>query len=496
MTSSTKIDALIAWATSHGAVLHPSVRVSHDPATGLSFRAVQPIPGDFSAAIVHLPASLSLSYLDAVRPSSSSSSSSSTTPDRGTSSPPPPLPAGLAAVLPPHVLGRLLLVREHLAGASSFWYPYIQALPQPAETGGSSWTLLPPFWEDDDDAELLDGTNVEVGLARIRADLRRDLAAISAALRDADAKDETNKRLVEQFRPELYRWAYAIFSSRSFRPSLVLSDEQARLLPPGVAIDDFSVLLPLFDIGNHDMTAPVRWQRDGNGCALRTGRAHQPGEQVFNNYGLKTNAELLLGYGFMIAPTDALHNDYIHVRKRRSGADADDAPAPEEYLISARPLRDASSVLARDKLPAGLDADSITPAFQHVQPDMAWDIFTSLAGGDAYKRLIPAQNPEADAEAADHERRRLLLTGKVEGACLPLFAQTAAVIQNKVLQELERLLETDVEVDGADKERLTPCQRLALDYRDRCRAALESTLEMMNTDETLAAAMEAMDKDE
>ncbi|KAM3557624.1 hypothetical protein MY1884_004420 [Beauveria asiatica] len=488
MTSSTKIDALIAWATSHGAVLHPSVRVSHDPATGLSFRAVQPIPGDFSAAIVHLPASLSLSYLDAVRPSSSSN------PDRGTS--PPPLPAGLAAALPPHVLGRLLLVREHLAGASSFWYPYIQALPQPAETGGSSWTLLPPFWEDDDDAELLDGTNVEVGLARIRADLRRDLAAIAAALRDADAKDETNKRLVEQFRPELYRWAYAIFSSRSFRPSLVLSDEQARLLPPGVAIDDFSVLLPLFDIGNHDMTVPVRWQRDGNGCALRTGRAHQPGEQVFNNYGLKTNAELLLGYGFMIAPTDALHNDYIHVRKRRSGAVADDAPAPEEYLLSARPLRDASSVLARDKLPAGLDADSITPAFQHVQPDMAWDIFTSLAGGDAYKQLIPAQNPEGDAEAADHERRRLLLTGKVEGACLPLFAQTAAVIQNKVLQELERLLETDVEVDGADKERLTPCQRLALDYRDRCRAALESTLEMMNTDETLAAAMEAMDKDE
>ncbi|OAA50042.1 SET domain protein [Beauveria brongniartii RCEF 3172] len=454
MTSSTKIDALIAWATSHGAVLHPSVRVSHDAATGLSFRAVQPIPGDFSAAIVHLPAALSLSYLDAVRPSSSP-------PDRGTSSPPP------------------------------------TARPRPAAArGSSSWTLLPPFWEDDDDAELLDGTNVEVSLARIRADLRRDLAAIAAALPDADAKDETNKRLVEQFRPELYRWAYAIFSSRSFRPSLVLSDEQARLLPPGVAIDDFSVLLPLFDIGNHDMTVPVRWQRDGNGCALLTGRAHQPGEQVFNNYGLKTNAELLLGYGFMIAPTDALHNDYIHVRKRRSGADADDAPASEEYLISARPLCDASSVLARDKLPAGLDADSINPAFQHVQPDMAWDIFTSLAGGDAYKRLIPVQNTEADAEAADHERRRLLLTGKVEGACLPLFAQTAAVIQNKVLQELERLLETDVEVDGADKERLTPCQRLALDYRDRCRAGLESTLEMMNTDETLAAAMEAMDKDE
>ncbi|EGX94090.1 SET domain protein [Cordyceps militaris CM01] len=482
MTSSAaKIDALVAWAVSHGATLHPSVAIYHDAATGLSFRvqpsAPHPLPGDYaSEPIVRLPAALSLSYLDAIRPG------------RAAGAPPPLASALLRAGLPPHVLGRLLLVREYLAGASSFWYPYLHALPQPEDA--AAW-LLPPFW-DDDDAELLDGTNLEVGVARIRADLRKELAAIEAAFRSADAPEEGGGEGDEP--------ASRGAVSRSFRPSLVLSDEQRQQLPAGVGADDFSVLLPLFDIGNHDMTAPVRWERGADGtCALRTGRAHQPGEQVFNNYSAKTNAELLLGYGFMIPPTAALHNDYVHVRKRGGG----DGPtaASDEYLVSARPLRDASSILARGRLPsiaAGFDishADAITPAFQHVQPDMVWDIFTSLAPGDASQRLIPVEGSDDDGEA-DRRRRLLLLTGRVTGACLPYFAQTAAVIQNKVLQELERLQETDVEVGEADRARLTPCQALALEYRDRCRAVLESTLESMHSDETLAAAMEAMGQEE
>jgi hypothetical protein len=59
--------------------------------------------------------------------------------------------------------------------------------------------------------------------------------------------------------------------------------------------------------------------------------------------------------------------------------------------------------------------------------------------------------------------------------------QTAAIIQHKVMQELERLLETDVEVvSGGD---LTRNQQLVLDYRARCRRVLENTLEAMNMEE-------------
>lgn len=502
MTSSARIDALVNWATSNGAVIHPDIQVYQDALTGLSFQvkptATQPLSADDASPIVRLPAKLALSYLNAISPD---------TPDT------PGVPIINAsygrALPPPHILGRLLLIREYLAGASSFWHPYIQALPQPDDR--ESW-MLPPFW-DDDDKELLEGTNLEVGSARIRGDLRADVDIVSELLynlfRDADNNpEEPNKSLIDQFHPELYDWAYAIFSSRSFRPSLVLSDEQMRLLPAGVSTDDFSVLLPIFDIANHDMTAPVRWERCGgiagsgdasgviSGCEFHAGRSYQPGEQVYNNYSFKTNAELLLGYGFMIPASEGLHNDYVHVRKR--GA-ASTGAAADEYFLSARPLRDPSSVLARGRLSAvaGLTVDhaaSIAPAFQHVPPDMVWDIFTAIAPGDAAKELIPVDaDAGADIEAAERVRRLLLLTGRVPNQCLPCYAQTAAVIQHKVMQELERLNETDVDVDEVDRAELTPYQTLALDYRNSCRVVLETTLITMNSDKTLAKAMDAMD---
>lgn len=496
-SSEGRINTLITWALSHGAALHPSVEVYPDPATGLSFRvkpfASTPLTSNPPTPVVRLPTSLTLSYLNAI-----------TADSPGTPLSPailsPPTATDTAAPLPPHVLGRLFLIKEYLAGPSSFWHAYIQALPQPGER--ASW-LLPPFW-DADDAELLEGTNVEHGLAKIQADIRGDLAAITAVLRrispadlaGSDA-DGSNARLVDGFRPDLYRWAYATFSSRSFRPSLVLSEERcAAALPAGVSTDDFSALLPLFDVGNHDMTAPVRWERTKNNgggdcCELHVGKEHQPGEQVFNNYSPKTNAELLLGYGFMLAPTATFHNDYIHLRKRGPSEDA--ATASEEYFLSARPMTDASSVLARAKLPsvAALAGSHIAPAFQHVQPDMAWDIFAALVPEDARRRLIPVQ--AASEVESESERRVQFLTGQVEGECLRFFAQTAAVLQHKVMMELERLDETDVEVGAEDAERLTPYQRLALEYRARCRVVLESTLEAMNNDPTMAAAMEAMD---
>ncbi|KAJ2969377.1 hypothetical protein NUW58_g10003 [Xylaria curta] len=47
-------------------------------------------------------------------------------------------------------------------------------------------------------------------------------------------------------------------------------------------------------------------------------------QQIYNNYGMKTNAELLLGYGFVSPETEAFHNDYVprqdesKPRRRRS----------------------------------------------------------------------------------------------------------------------------------------------------------------------------------
>lgn len=484
-----RISLLLDWASSHQASLHPSAQVYDDPDTGLSFR-VNPAASSIPPyePIVSLPTSLSLSYLNALQP--------------------PAFPGDFLAKTRPHVVGRLFLIKELLRGQDSFWYPYIQALPQPEDV--DDWAL-PPFWPEEE-AELLEGTNVEIGLDKIRHDLGReyrDARNLLLASHD-DAEDDFSSHLTR----ELYQWAYCIFSSRSFRPSLVLSEAQQQSLPQGVSVNDFSVLLPLFDIGNHDMTVHVRWDLadetetetatgaaaglGGSGAAavqLKVGREHTPGQQIFNNYSPKTNAELLLGYGFMLPATASLHNDYIHVRKRTAAPPSASQPgssAPEEYLISLQPISHASSLLAASKQTLTVFPPPPLPgllgAFQHVQHDMVWDIFLTLLQHSSTPliKLIPLDsNTFPTEEEAVRQRQERFFSGHVNDDCHGFLEQTVAIIQHKVLQELERLNETDMEVVGEDAQLLSPNQRLALEYRERCRHVLENTLAAIGEDDVM-----------
>ncbi|KAL7896263.1 hypothetical protein HDV63DRAFT_385289 [Trichoderma sp. SZMC 28014] len=471
-----RISLLLDWAASHHATLHPSAEIYDDPNTGLSFRvkaSAAPIPP--YEPIVSLPTSLSLSYANALAPT-------------------PAFPREFLSKTKPHVIGRLFLIKELLRGEESFWWPYIQALPQPEDV--DDWAL-PPFWPEEE-AELLEGTNVEIGLDKIRDDLKKEFRDAKALLlaSQKDAEDDFSELLTR----ELYHWAYCIFSSRSFRASLVMTEAQQQVLPEDVSVDDFSVLLPLFDIGNHDMTVDVKWELDldtasGAACQLKVGREHRPGQQIFNNYSPKTNAELLLGYGFMLPVTDELHNDYIHVRKRTASTPVPASPqsgsnAPEEYLISLRPVTDPSSLLAVSKqaLLINPPALGLLGAFKHVQHDMVWDILMTLLQHSSIPliKLIPLNsNTFPSEEEAVRQRQERFFSGHVNDECQEYLEQTVAIIQHKVLQELERLNETDMEVVGDDVELLSPNQRLALEYRERCRRVLENTLGTMGEDEMM-----------
>ncbi|KAA8632545.1 hypothetical protein SMACR_07495 [Sordaria macrospora] len=237
--------------------------------------------------------------------------------------------------LPPHVIGRFYLIQQYLKGKSSLWAPYISTLTDPSQL--DKWAL-PPFWTEHD-IELLRGTNAYVAIQEIQDNVKSEYKQARKILKQEGSPD------YRAYTQVLYNWAYCMFTSRSFRPSLILSESAReyveRLLPEGAKIDDFSILQPLYDIGNHSPEAEYSWNltSEPSACELICRNSYEPGQQVFNNYGKKTNSELLLGYGFVTE-----NNDYIHVRKRQQqqqqqqqqqgDTTQDKGGKPQDFLIA------------------------------------------------------------------------------------------------------------------------------------------------------------------
>ena len=101
-----------------------------------------------------------------------------------------------------------------------------------------------------------------------------------------------------------------------------------------------SCLLPLFDVLNHRDGQPVTWTavppgRPASGIAFTTDAPLKAGVEVYNNYGPRSNEDLLLSYGFCIADnphngvTVSLLTHFPSASKRAAGV----PPTRETYLV-------------------------------------------------------------------------------------------------------------------------------------------------------------------
>lgn len=117
----------------------------------------------------------------------------------------------------------------------------------------------------------------------------------------------------------LFKWAVFIYTSRSFSSRSLRPQEskywsahktgqhgrrQTVLMDMSKASAeelDFPVLFPVVDIPNHAHDAMVDWTFDPGRFSINIKHELPTGAEVFNNYGPKSNDELLLGYGFCIA---------------------------------------------------------------------------------------------------------------------------------------------------------------------------------------------------
>ncbi|KAK0713264.1 hypothetical protein B0T26DRAFT_650006 [Lasiosphaeria miniovina] len=488
----SRFGALVSWAQQHGAELHPSLEVYCDPVTKFSIRVKEKEQLPAGEALLQpgfaafsCPFSITLSHLNALPgsgpPGSSLGGSSAATPAA--------FPPRFMATVPPHVIGRFFLMQQYLLGAESFWHPYIATLPQPEQP--AAWAL-PAFWPDDD-AVFLHGTNARVAVDEMQANARREFKQARKALKeDADMFPQW-----QDYTRLLYNWAFCIFTSRSFRPSLIASaharDAIAQALAPAAGrcgIDDFSVLQPLFDIANHSMTSRYTWDVSSGPlpcCRLVCLDAYGPGEQVYNNYGLKTNSELLLGYGFVVPETAALHNDYAHVRKRGGGgsdssselAGGGGGDKPKDFLISLRPLTDPSSVVGRARPPPSCTLLStsrgplhLLPEFAHFEPALVYDLAEALSARPETPPAAAGEEPRAGASQAVE----LVVEDEDEDALVGRIKEALAA---KLQYDYQQLEEAAAAGGGDGAEPANQNQRLAHEYRRQCGKVLLAALQSL-----------------
>ncbi|CCD26189.1 protein-lysine N-methyltransferase NDAI_0H00150 [Naumovozyma dairenensis CBS 421] len=98
-----------------------------------------------------------------------------------------------------------------------------------------------------------------------------------------------------------YLWSHCIFKSRAF-PQLLLNNAGS-----DVGNINLAFLFPIVDLLNHKNDVVVKWEssndinnkNDNKVLTFITQETLHVGDQIFNNYGNKSNEELLLGYGFI-----------------------------------------------------------------------------------------------------------------------------------------------------------------------------------------------------
>ncbi|SZF04549.1 unnamed protein product [Blumeria hordei] len=353
------IEELIEWAEQRGSRLAPSVAMVHEAGRGWGWIARETIPG--GREVVSVASQTGLSYLNALEARDSSRLA------RHESRAFSHTHLGRLGRECPHVVGNYFLMQQYLAGEQSQWWPYLRLLPQPEADDNFST----PLWWREADAVFLLATNVRPAMEATRRLWARDWRRGWHLVHAFD-----NAR---HFTLRLYEWAASIFSTRSFRASLTLPHafprDQAEWRPVEACMvrhhirhDNFAVLLPLMDIGNHSGHRLVDWTTNGDSghISLVSRESIESGCQIYNYYGDKSNSELLLAYGFILpdARLDTVNiklAPQLHALERRQRLLCCPPPPPprgkrpeQELIFCLHPPSPWAEASAHDNDPSSL----------------------------------------------------------------------------------------------------------------------------------------------
>lgn len=193
----------------------------------------------------------------------------------------------------PNAITQLYLIALQ-SNQSAKWQPYLDVLPSLDDISS------PLVWQPHE-LEIIRGSDLYIKTKRKLASLLDEWYEILTELNLCSEKakkyyelqDRDNIAVEKCYSVDsfaAYLWAHLIFSSRAF-PSIIY-DNSAGL--------EEGFLLPIVDLLNHKSDTKVHWKSEGSFITFSSEEIIEAKGELYNNYGDKSNEELLLGYGFAI----------------------------------------------------------------------------------------------------------------------------------------------------------------------------------------------------
>eukprot|EP00977_Amphora_coffeiformis_P009644 scaffold2219_cov177-Amphora_coffeaeformis.AAC.20 len=182
-----------------------------------------------------------------------------------------------------------LIHERYVLGEKSFWNAYMGVLPDVEEVN-------PTFTWPDEDLAFLEGSPVIAATKSLQMKLQREYDALLGG-KDGLIAKYPDRFPAEHFTYENWLWAFTMLFSRAIR---------LRNLKQGETL----ALVPYADLINHspfsqayiDAREAGDWifKNGEEEVILYADRGYRRMEQIYISYGPKSNAELLLLYGFAV----------------------------------------------------------------------------------------------------------------------------------------------------------------------------------------------------
>lgn len=195
------------------------------------------------------------------------------------------------------------LIEQKIAGRDSSWHAWVEALPRSFDD---------PLWWSREQLKELEGTNLGETIASTERILREVYLAVYNKMRPRAPG------VLIDVPYETLRWAFSAYKSRRFPGRLLkqatgATDDAKVVAKDAGGAREAGIMVPFLGMSNHRYLQRVTWRCAGGRIALVAGDNVVKGAQVYNNYGAKSNEELLCGYGFVLNPNP---HDEVAVRLR------------------------------------------------------------------------------------------------------------------------------------------------------------------------------------